>query len=495
MQEIEYKKEILGLRSEVSELKSLVNNVLADNEKLREENYQLRKENQELKVEIESLKSHLSLNSQTSSKPPSSDNFVKKTKSLREKSNKKVGGQKGHNGNTLKMVPNPDKIEIHHLKVCNYCNNELSDTQILKIKKRQVFEIPKICLEVTEHQAEVKICSCCKKINHAEFPPTVSAPVQYGNRLKSFGLYLNNYQLLPYDRISELLEQLLGMKFNVGSLFSANKELYEKLETTEVIIREKILKEKILNVDETGFYVKDSRQWLHLYSTDKLTYYHHHKKRGKEAMNEIGILPNFKGRIIHDFWQSYFNFDCQHSLCNAHHLRELNFVIEQEQAIWAKEMKVLLLEIKSSVDKAKKNSLNSLSTHQLLDYEKKYEVILEKALQFYPDIKTITKKRGRKKQDKGKNLLDRLINYREETLSFMYNFEIPFDNNQAERDVRMMKLKQKISGCFRTEFGSEIFCRIRGFISSIKKQQLNILEQIYLALNQTNFLPEFLYAK
>ena len=212
-------------------------------------------------------------------------------------------------------------------------------------------------------------------------------------------------------------------------------------------------------------------------------------------MNEIGILPNFKGRIIHDFWQSYFNFDCQHSLCNAHHLRELNFVIEQEQAIWAKEMKVLLLEIKSSVDKAKKNSLNSLSTHQLLDYEKKYEVILEKALQFYPDIKTITKKRGRKKQDKGKNLLDRLINYREETLSFMYNFEIPFDNNQAERDVRMMKLKQKISGCFRTEFGSEIFCRIRGFISSIKKQQLNILEQIYLALNQTNFLPEFLYAK
>ena len=202
MQEIEYKKEILGLRSEVSELKSLVNNVLADNEKLREENYQLRKENQELKVEIESLKSHLSLNSQTSSKPPSSDNFVKKTKSLREKSNKKVGGQKGHNGNTLKMVPNPDKIEIHHLKVCNYCNNELSDTQILKIKKRQVFEIPKICLEVTEHQAEVKICSCCKKINHAEFPPTVSAPVQYGNRLKSFGLYLNNYQLLPYDRIN-----------------------------------------------------------------------------------------------------------------------------------------------------------------------------------------------------------------------------------------------------------------------------------------------------
>ena len=158
-------------------------------------------------------------------------------------------------------------------------------------------------------------------------------------------------------------------------------------------------------------------------------------------------------------------------------------------------MKGLLLEIKASVDKAKENFLNSLSTQQLLNYEKKYEVILEKALKFYPDIKAITKKRGRKKQDKGKNLLDRLIDYREETLSFMYNFEIPFDNNQAERDVRMMKLKQKISGCFRTELGSEIFCRIRGFISSIKKQQFNILEQIYLALNETNFFPEFLYAK
>jgi transposase len=473
----------------------LVNNVLGDNAKLREENYQLKKENVELKVELKTLKSHLSLNSQTSSKPPSSDNFVKKTKSLRERSNKKSGGQKGHNGNTLKMVSNPDKIEIHHLKSCTYCGNKLLDERIFKIKKRQVFEIPKICLEVTEHQAEVKICSCCKKINQADFPQTVSAPVQYGNRLKSFGLYLNNYQLLPYERISELLEQLLGIKFNAGSLFSANKELYEKLETTEVLIREKISKEKILNVDETGFYVKDSRQWLHLYSTEKLTYYHHHKKRGKEAMNEIGILPNFKGRIIHDFWQSYFNFDCQHSLCNAHHLRELNFVIEQEQAIWAKEMKELLLEIKTSVDKAKENSLNRLSSHQLLNYEKKYEVILEKALKFYPDIKAITKKRGRKKQDKGKNLLDRLINYREETLSFMYNFDIPFDNNQAERDVRMMKLKQKISGCFRTEFGSEIFCRIRGFISSVKKQRLNILEQIYSALNQTNFFPEFLYPK
>jgi len=495
MQEIEYKKEIFQLRNEVSELKALVNNVLAENANLREENYQLRIENASLKDEVKSLKSHLSLNSQTSSKPPSSDSFVKKTKSLREKSNKKAGGQKGHNGNTLKMISNPDKIEIHNLKTCNYCGNELSETKILKMKKRQVFELPKICLEVTEHQAEVKICSCCKKINQAEFPPTVSAPVQYGNRLKSFGLYLNNYQLLPYDRISELLEQLLGVKFNVGSLFSANKELYEKLETTEELIKERILKEKILNVDETGFYVKDSRQWLHLYSTDKLTYYHHHKKRGKEAMNDIGILPNFKGRIIHDFWKSYFNFDCQHSLCNAHHLRELNFVIEHEQATWAKEMKELLLEIKISVDNAKENYPNSLSTHQLLNYEKKYEVILEKALQFYPNNKTVTKKRGRKKQDKGKNLLDRLIDYREETLSFMYNFDIPFDNNQAERDVRMMKLKQKISGCFRTELGSEIFCRIRSFISSVKKQQLNILEQIYLALNQTNFFPQFLYAK
>lgn len=498
MQELEYKTEILGLKTEISELKSeisdlkaLVNSLVTENAKLREENIYLKKENSELKERVKFLENKLSLNSSNSSKPPSSDAFVKMTNSLRKSSGKKAGGQKGNSGKTLMMVENPEIIAPNIVNYCNYCGNDLSKIEAMKTNKRQVFDIPKICREITEHQTEIKVCPCCNKQTESEFPPEVSAPVQYGNRLKAFSLYLNNYQLLPYKRLSDMLEELIGIRFNESSLYLANRELYERLEISEDAIRELILQEKILNADETGFYVSKLRQWLHLYSTKDLTYYGHHEKRGQIAMDALGILPSFKGTLVHDFWKSYFSYGSTHSLCNAHHLRELNFVSEQENADWSKEMKELLLDIKKTVDEAKYNNEKGLSTSVLLNFEKKYKGIIEAGAKFYPEQKITEKKRGRKKQAKGKNLLDRLRDYREETLGFMYNFDIPFDNNQAERDVRMMKLKQKISGCFRTEQGAQFFCRIRGFISTVNKQGLNILNEIFNALEGHPFIPSY----
>jgi len=498
MQELKYKIEILELKSEISELKSeildlkaLVNSLVGENAKLREENIYLKRENAELKDRVKFLENKLSLNSQNSSKPPSSDGFVKMTSTLRKSSEKKAGGQKGNKGKSLNMVEIPDIIEPYPVNQCNYCGNDLSKVESIQTKKRQVFDIPKISVEVTEHQTEVKVCPCCNNKTESEFPPEVSSRVQYGNRIKAFSLYLNNYQLLPYKRISDMLEELIGIRFNESSLYSANQELYEKLKLSESAIRELILQEKILNADETGFYVNKLRQWLHLYSTKDLTYYSHHEKRGQEAMDAIGILPNYKGRLVHDFWKSYFSYGTVHSLCNAHHLRELNFVSELEKAEWSKEMKELLLDIKKEVDEAKDRNEKGLPTLTLLNFEKKYENILEDGAKFYPEQEITEKKRGRKKQPKGKNLLDRLRDYREETLGFMYNFDIPFDNNQAERDVRMMKLKQKISGCFRTDLGAKFFCRIRGFVSTIHKQGLNILDEILNALEGQPFTPAY----
>ena len=233
------------------------------------------------------------------------------------------------------------------------------------------------------------------------------------------------------------------------------------------------------------------RYWLHVSCTNGLTYYAFHKSRGKVATDEIGILPNYTGRAIHDNWATYFTYNCSHGLCNAHHLRELTGVYEQENASWSKEMIELLVEIKEEVDKSKSNFELGLNTLKLLAFEKRYTDILSKGQTFYPFIKKQTKKKGKEKQIKGKNLLDRFREHREEVLIFMYDFDVPFDNNQAERDIRMMKLKQKISGCFRSELGAKIFCRIRGYISTVRKQGLNPFEAIKKAFDNDPFKPVF----
>lgn len=483
MLEVFFKKRINELETEVSELKTLVNTLIAENVKLREENIAL-------KERVKILENKLSLNSKNSSKPPSSDVFVKQTKTQRKKSKKKSGGQKGHEGTTLNMVEYPDFVEIHEVEKCLYCETNLSNSELVGVEKRQVFDLPPICLEVTEHQAEIKICCTCGKMNKGVFPDSVSGPVQYGNRVKAHCLYFNNYQFIPLERVSETMENLLGIRVNESSIFNYTKELFNNLSITDVMLKNRILSSKVLNLDETGFNVNAVRNWLHSYSTENLTYYSYHVKRGQIAMNAIGILPLFNGTGVHDFWKSYLPYGFNHALCNSHHLRELNFITETEKFDWSTKITDLLIKIKTNVEEERFIGQKSLTIDVLNKYSDEYLSILNEGLLNYP--KQESGKKG--KQTKGKNLLDRLINYKDSVLAFMYNFEIPFDNNQAERDIRMMKLKQKISGGFRTDLGAEYFCRIRSFISTAKKQGQNILQQIFLALESKDYVPQFLCA-
>ena len=405
MLETDFKRRIYDLETEVSELKGLVNRLIAENVKLREENIFLREENTCLKERVKFLENQLSLNSKNSSKPPSSDVFVKQTKTLRKTSKNKSGGQQGHIGTTLNMVEIPDFVEIHEVEKCIYCETNLLTSKAFEIERRQVFDLPPMCLEVTEHQAELKICCSCGKMNKGTFPESVLARVQYGNRVKAFCLYFNNYQFIPLDRVSETMENLLGIRVNESSIFNYTKELFNNLSITDVILKNRILSSKVLNLDETGFNVNAVRNWLHSYSTENLTYYCYHTKRGQIAMNEIGILPLFNGIGVHDFWKSYFNYDFIHTLCNSHHLRELNFVSETEKFDWSNKIADLLIEIKTTVEVERFIGQKSLSKQIMDKYLLEYLSILNEGLLNYP--KPESGKKG--KQSKGKNLLDRWL--------------------------------------------------------------------------------------
>lgn len=433
-----------------------------------------------LEKRVTALEEEKARNSHNSSKPPSTDGLQKKPRSRRSQGERKTGGQKGHQGHTLNMVDNPDHVEVHIVDKCENCQRSLIGKEANAIEKRQVFDIPPTELEVTEHQAEIKQCPDCNHINKAEFPEDVTASVQYGPRVKATAVYLKGYQLLPSERTAELFQDLFSCGLSEGTLDNIINGASQRLENPMEQIKEQLQKTSIAHFDETGISVMAKRHWLHAASTDKLTYYAIHAKRGSEAMDDIGILPNFHGRAIHDFWKPYLTYDnCKHGLCNAHHLRELIFLHEEQKQSWAKNMIDCLLDIKKAVD-ATSNTCNSLIKKQLQKFEKRYQRILNKGYAANPleNNPPGPKKRGRPKKSKARNLLERLDEHRKKALAFMYDFNVPFDNNLVERDVRMAKVQQKISGTFRSENGAKAFCRIRSYISTVRKNSLDVLEAI-----------------
>lgn len=324
---------------------------------------------------------------------------------------------------------------------------------------------------VEEHQCEVKRCDRCGAINRSEFPKGLENVVQYGKKFQALVTYLMNYQILPYKRTAEIIDDVYSHKISEGTIYNINKRTSELLEKTSKKIKDTLKNKPVLNEDETGMYVNKQLYWLHETGSKDLTYYEHHEKRGKEATDEIGILPGYKGTLVHDGLSSYMQYKCNHALCNAHHLRELKYVAEEENQNWAVNMIELLLAIKKSVEESKDEGKKCLEEDEIFIYEFKYNQILRRGnrqLKYRRQKYKIKKSRSR-------NLLDRFKKYRNEVLRFMYDFLVPFDNNLAERDLRMMKLKQKISGCFRSINGAKYFCRIRSFISSVKKQGLDVL--------------------
>lgn len=459
-----------------------------DKEQLIDIILELREVIQKQEVRIQALEDQIAKNSGNSGKPPSSDGLKKKPRSLREKGKRSSGGQKGHKGKTLEMVSDPDHVVHHALSVCPNCQTNVSAVSVERVEKRQVFDIPEVRIEATEHQGEVKVCPCCERQIKAEFPRGVGRAVQYGERIQAQATYLTMYQLLPLKRTCELFGDFYGHAPSEAIVLGAIEQVHEQIQPTLDVIYRQLVQADVLHNDETGMRVEGKLQWLHVNSTEQLTYYAVHAKRGQKAMRAIGILPQFKGVSLHDGWASYFQFeDCSHALCNAHYLRELRFVEEQYQQTWASEMAQLLRDAKQEVADCVNEQLAPARIHA---YHQRYEQILQQGFKANPPPDTPPpKKRGRKKQSVPKNLLDRLQQYRQETLAFISDFRIPFDNNLAERDVRMMKVKQKISGTFRTQRGAELFCDIRSYISTVRKQGQQVIQALYHALLGTPFIP------
>jgi transposase len=434
---------------------------------------------------VDELESQLKKNSNNSSKPPSSDGLkrTKRTRSQRKRSGKKSGGQNGHKGKTLKQVETPDELISLSVERCNCCGESLESHDPEGHDSRQVFEIPKISIHVTEYQAEIKNCPHCGTVNKADFPEGVTHKVQYGNYLKSIASYLRNYQLIPLERTKEIFEDIFSVPLSEGTLVNITSKCSESLHEFNKWVIKKLTHSQVVNFDETGVNCGGTLHWLHSAGTELLTSYIIHEKRGSDACDAMGILKEFKGTAVHDHWQSYFKYSCDHSLCNAHHIRELTFVHEHHKQKWAHKMIVFLRELKSEVEKSgEKGKLLELC--RMKYYERRYNRILREGFSLNPPPKVEkVKKRGRKKKGKVLCLLERLRDYRKETLAFMYNTDIPFDNNLAERDIRMVKVQQKVSGLFRTISGAEQFCSIRSFVSTVRKQGFNILDALERIFN------------
>ncbi len=410
------------------------------------------------------LTKRLGLNSRNSSKPPSTDFGANDKKNNNNKSPKrKPGGQQGHSGTTLELVDNPD--ETIPITIDRRTLPRGHHYQPAGVEVRQAFSL-RIKRFVTEYQAEVLIDEGGNRYV-APFPDAIPNKTQYDHTVKAHAVYMSQFQLLPYERIAQYFLEVAAIPLSQGSLCNFNRKAYEKLEQFDAIAKQKLIDGAVIHADETGINVGGKRIWLHNASNDKWTYYYPHTIRGKKAMDEIGILPDFTGVLCHDHWKPYLKYIiCLHALCNAHHLRELERAYEQDGQRWANTMKDLLIEMND----ATKEAGGALNEEEAKPFLKRYRSTLTRGDKECPKNTCRTEgKRGRIAQSKSRNLLERLAKYEDDVLRFLTNPEVPFTNNQGENDIRMTKVQQKISGCFRSINGAKIFCRIRSFLVTCRK--------------------------
>jgi len=407
----------------------------------------------------------LSMTSRNSSKPPSSNPNLKKN-NRKNNTGKKPGGQPGRTGVNLAPVENPDhivpiKLDRRRLPRGNYHEAGFEARQVVNIEISGV---------VTEYRAQVLEDENGNRFT-AEFPEGITRPIQYGQSVKSHSVYLSQFQLIPYERVADYFFNEANIPVSVGSLFNFNKEAFDRLEGFDAMARDRLAQGALVNADETGININGKRMWLHNASNEKWTYFYPHQNRGTEAMNEIGILPEFCGILVHDHWKPYYAYtSCQHALCNAHHIRELQWVLDNTKYVWTKTMQDLLLEINEAV---KANPSGSLLPEVSRVFRERYRKVLEDGTAEMPvpekPVEGEKKKRGRKKKPKEWNLLERLRDYENDVLRFMDVSYVPFTNNRGENDIRMTKVQQKISGCFKSMDGAKIFCRVRSYLLTAQK--------------------------
>jgi transposase len=456
------------------------------------QNQMLTLRNKELAKRVEELEHRFEQNSGNSSKPPSSDGYTKPSpKSQRKKTGRKSGGQKGHPGSTLAPVAKPDVIVVHPLKLCPCgCGANLKNQPLLRHDSRQVFDLPPQKLEVTEHQVEVKLCPNTRREVSASFPSEVKARTQYGQRFNAMLVYLRSQQFIPSERTAQMVMDLLGCRVSEGTIQTALRIAFHNLEGFEAKVKDLITQAPIAHADESGLRVAKKLHWLHVASTKTLTWYGVHAKRGGEAIRFFGVLPRFTGRLIHDCFSPYFELTCDHGLCNGHLLRELVFIHEVLHQKWAKSMLGLLDRMHRSVT-ARAEREGPFSSLQRAAWTRKYRACLRRgfAQNSTPHKNEGPKRRGRPKHTKAQNLLFRLQVHEAFVLAFLHDSSVPFTNNQGEQDIRMMKVQQKVSGCFRTIQGAQTFARIRSYLSTVRKNQRDVFSEMVHLFQGQPFIP------
>jgi transposase len=453
-----------------------------------------------LKGQVADLQRRLAKNSRNSSLPPSRDGLSKPPvekpkpdpKSLRRRSGRKPGGQPGHDGGHLAQVAVPDEVVDHVPAVCDGCHGDLRDGTDLGYRSRQVFDLPEIRLGVCEHRAHRRLCGCGHETT-GEFPLAAGAATQYGPRVRALGIYLVAYQHLPYGRAAQLLSDWIGAPLSTGTLVGFIARGAEDLGGFLQVIHDQITRSPVAHFDETGARAQGRLHWLFCSSTDRATYYSIHRSRGRPGMEHAGILENFTGTAVHDGWAPYRRYTAaRHALCNAHHLRELLGVIEDPadpSQSWATQMDALLRALQITVQNAKADQQDHLDPLVLGGYRAAYAQIIATGHRQSPPRLTKTGKRGVIKQTPARNLLLRLDRYREDVLRFAHDLHVPFDNNPAERDIRMIKLQQKISGAWRTLTGAEHFLAIRAYLSTTRKNNLPTMPALTALANHTPWHP------
>jgi transposase len=445
---------------------------------------------EQLETENNELKGRLAQDSHNSNRPPSSDGLGKRPRlgSLRKRLNKgkrkrKPGGQPGHPGRTLQQVPKADKEVVHPLNSCpcGECGGiSLRGQPVKGHELRQVFELPPIKLFVTEHQAEIKICPVSGKEVRAAFPEGVNAPVQYGPRYKGYMTYMNKEQFLPFKRLAQLSEDLFDQPLSPGTIVAANQQAYDNLAEFEGKLVKGLIKAEVLHADETGIRVGKQLHWLHVACTKKATFYGVHRNRSNAAMDSFGILPHFKGWLVHDDLKQYMKYDCLHAKCNEHILRQLNFVAEVEKEAWAEKVIQFLLD---QLDQSEQGPLDEKPFKKMLA---NYHDILKEGRLLHPRL---ARGQRRVKQSKAANLLNRLEDDDLSVLAFRFDPRVPFTNNAAEQVIRSAKVQQKISGCFRTLKGAKINARIKSYTSTCRKLGHNLWDAMQRAMIGKPFMP------
>ncbi|GGR34523.1 IS66 family transposase [Deinococcus ruber] len=442
-------------------------------------------ERDRLVVEVQALKAQISADSSTSNVPPSHDKPWK-PQSERVKSGRLSGAQPGHVGNTLEMSAQPDTVIVLPVTGQCACGHAWEDVPVQDLLARQVHDLPETQLQVTEYRAEVKICPHCTQRQQAAFPAAVAGQVQYGPHVHALTTYLNVVHFIPLARTAEIVGTLYGSAPSDGTILLNLNVASERLESFEAQVKVALLSEPVLYADETGSKVNGNLQWLHILTCASYTLYGHHRSRGYDALVAMGVLPEYRGVLMHDAWHTYLSLPMDHALCNAHLLRELRGLHEFFQQDWAGELRGALQLVYHQ------RKTKTLTADRIVAFKAHFDRLITAGLVSNPAQERAAGQRGRVKQSRARNVALRCQRYKREMLRFLDDDRLPFDNNLAEQGIRMMCAKRKISGGFRSALGGEVFCRIRSYVATLHKQGMNVWDGLVSVFAGNVLLPAFL---